>query len=138
MGAGLLALGVAGCGGKPGEPSTSTAARRAPVVAPEQQVRQVIAAFGTATLRRDVTTICQKLLAPALVENLEQYGRTCESVWEKNLEGVVAPRLTVNTVRIIGTAAQADVTSKAIGEDPADVRLSLVRDAAGWRIANQS
>ena len=140
--AGLLALGVAACGGggrADRDSSADTAARPAArALPPDQQVRQVIGAFGKATLRRDWRAICRELLTTSLVQNVEQYGRRCEDVWQANLEGVVAPRLTVRSVEVKGASAVAEVTSKAIGEEAADVRLTLVRAGAGWRISSQS
>ena len=115
-----------------------TVAGKPPAATDEQQVRATIAAFEQATLHSDVTTICTKLLAPALANSPTQYGRTFESVWKANLKGVVAPQLTVRSVRVIGPAASAEVHTQAIGQEAANDKMGLVHTPSGWRISSLS
>jgi hypothetical protein len=49
---------------------------------------------------------------------------------------VVAPRLTIGTIRVKGDSATADVQSTATGEKPSRDTLRLVRVDDSWRIAS--
>jgi len=44
---------------------------------PEQQVRTTVSEFGRATTAKDYKTICDRLLAPKLIEDVTSIGLPC-------------------------------------------------------------
>ncbi|HWK27335.1 MAG TPA: nuclear transport factor 2 family protein [Solirubrobacter sp.] len=122
----LVALGAAlvvcGCGG--GGPSDS------------ERVHAVVEAFGKASAAKDYQRLCDSLLAPKLVEEVESAGLPCELALKQGLGDVTAPKLTIGTIRVDGDSATADVQSTAEGQQPSRDTLQLVRVGGSWRIAS--
>jgi Putative lumazine-binding len=121
--AALLALAglLCACGGGP--PDTD-------------RVHAVVAAFGQATADKDYQRLCDKLLAPKLVGEVEQQGLPCEVALKQGLGEVKAPKLTIGQIEVKGDAATADVRSTAAGEEPSRDTLKLVRVNDAWYIAS--
>ena len=118
----LLALALAGCGDS--GPSD------------EAQIRTALDEFRRATAAKDYTTLCEQVLAPRLIQTVEQVGLPCEMALEKGFEGVEEPRISVGTVTVEGDSARADVRSSAAGQEPSQDTVELVRVDGRWRIAS--
>jgi hypothetical protein len=121
--AALLALAglLCGCGGGPSD---------------TDRVHAVVAAFGQATAAKDYQRLCDRLLAPKLVGQVEQQGLPCEVALKQGLGEVKAPKLTIGQIEVKGDAATADVRSTAAGEAPSRDTLKLVRVNDAWYIAS--
>jgi ketosteroid isomerase-like protein len=111
----------AGCGGGPSE---------------VERVHDVVEAFGTASAAKDYQRLCDDLLAPKLVSEVEAAGLPCEVALKQGLGEVSSPRLTIGEIRVSGDAATADVQSSATGEKPSRDTLQLLRVDSSWRIAS--
>jgi Putative lumazine-binding len=103
---------------------------------PEEQVRTTVSDFGRATAAKDYKTMCDRLLAPALVEDVEQIGLPCERALKQGLDQVREPRLTIGAVNIDGDSATAEVRTSAAGEEPSKDTLKLVNINGTWKIAS--
>jgi hypothetical protein len=110
-----------GCGGGPSD---------------TEQVHDAVEAFGQASAAKDYQRLCDEVLAPKLVSEVESAGLPCELALKQGLGEVSAPRLTIGTIRVTGDAATADVQSSAKGEPPSRDTLQLVRVGDSWRIAS--
>jgi hypothetical protein len=121
--AALLALAglLSGCGGGPSD---------------TERVHAVVSAFGEATAAKDYQRLCDQLLAPKLVGEVEQQGLPCEVALKQGLGEVEAPKLTIGQIEVKGDAATADVRSTATGEAPSRDTLKLVRVNDAWYIAS--
>ena len=117
----LAAAALSGCGGG---------------LTDEQQVRQTVDAFSKATVAKDYGTMCNKLLAPALVDKVRSAGLPCEVALQKGLGGVKDPKLTIGQITVNGDGATADVRTSAAGEAPSRDTLKLSRIGGRWRIAS--
>ena len=102
----------------------------------EQQVRDVVAAFGRATAAKDYRALCDRLLAPSLVEQVKQIGLPCEVALEHGLGRVRDPRLTVGRVTVDDDKAKAEVRTSAANEAPSRDTLELVKVEGRWRISS--
>jgi hypothetical protein len=100
------------------------------------RVHAVVAAFGQATAAKDYQRLCDQLLAPKLVGEVEQQGLPCEVALKQGLGEVKAPKLTIGQIEVKGDAATADVRSTAAGEAPSRDTLKLVRVKDAWYIAS--
>ena len=76
---------------------------------PEQQVRTTVSEFGRATAAKDYKTICDRLLAPTLIEDVTSIGLPCERALQRGLGHVKEPRLTIGNVKIDGDRASAEI-----------------------------
>jgi hypothetical protein len=121
--AALLALAalLCGCGGGPSD---------------TDRVHDVVTAFGQATAAKDYQRLCDRLLAPKLVGEVEQQGLPCEVALKQGLGDVKAPKLTIGQIEVKGDSATADVRSTAAGEAPSRDTLKLVRVNDAWYIAS--
>jgi hypothetical protein len=122
--AGVLALGVAlsACGGGPSD---------------SERVHDAVRAFGEATAAKDYERLCDRLLAPELVKEVESAGLPCELALRRGLGDVRSPKLTIGRIEVRGDRATADVRSSAAGEQPSRDTLQLVRTGGtSWRIAS--
>jgi hypothetical protein len=102
----------------------------------EQQIRAALAEFGRATRARDYQALCDRVLAPKLIETVKQIGLPCEVALQKGFEDVKDPRLTVGAVSVHGDHATAEVRSSAAGESPSQDTIEMVRVAGTWRIGS--
>jgi hypothetical protein len=103
---------------------------------PEQEVRSTVAAFGRATAAKDYQALCDRLLAPSLVEEVESIGLPCEVAMRRGLGDVREPRLSIGTVRVDGERASVEVRTAAAGEEPSQDTLQLLRVGETWRISS--
>jgi predicted small lipoprotein YifL len=103
---------------------------------PEQQVRATVNAFGRATAEKDYRELCDRLLAPSLVDEVEAIGLPCESALARGLGDVKDPRLTIGSVRVNGDRASAEIRTAAAGQEPSRDTLRLVNVDGTWRIAS--
>jgi hypothetical protein len=103
---------------------------------PEEQVRTTVSEFGRATAAKDYKTMCDRLLAPKLIEDVQQVGLPCEDALQKGLSGVREPRLTIGTVNIDGDSASAEVRTSAAGQKPSKDTLELVKINGTWKISS--
>jgi hypothetical protein len=102
----------------------------------EEQVRATLREFVRATEERDYAALCERVLAPELVQSVRQVGLPCELALEKGFEDVESPRLAVGAVTVNEDKATAEVRSSAQGESPSEDTIELVRVGEGWRIAS--
>lgn len=116
-----LAASLSGCGGGPSE---------------EERVRTTVEAFGQATAAKDYQRLCDRLLSPKLVEEVENQGLACEMALRQGLGEVQAPALTIGTIKVDGDTATAQVNSSAEGQQPSRDTLQLVRVDDSWRVAS--
>jgi hypothetical protein len=101
-----------------------------------ERVHDAVEAFGEASAAKDYQRLCDDLLAPKLVSDVESAGLPCELALKQGLGDVSAPKLTIGTIRVKGDSATADVQSSASGEQPSRDTLQLVRVGESWRIAS--
>jgi hypothetical protein len=103
---------------------------------PEEQVRTTVSDFGRATAAKDYATLCDRLLAPELVEDVTSIGLPCEAALRQGLKDVRDPRLTIGRVQIRGDRATAEIRSSAAGQEPSADTLQLVNINGTWKIAS--
>jgi hypothetical protein len=118
----LVLLVVAGCG------------EQGPT--PEEQVRSTVTEFGRATAAKDYQTLCDRLLAPSLVEEVESIGLPCEVALRQGLGAVKEPRLTIGRVQVQEDKASAEIRTSAAGEEPSRDTLELVNLDGTWKISS--
>ena len=103
---------------------------------PEEQVRTTVSEFGRATAAKDYRTLCDRLLAPHLVETVTEVGLPCEMALRRGLEKVRDPRLTIGRVQVDGSRATAEIRTSAAGEEPSKDTLRLEQVNGTWKIAS--
>ena len=103
---------------------------------PEEQVRSTVAEFGRATGAKDYTALCDHILAPELIEEVESIGLPCERALRQGLGEVEDPRLTIGTIEIDDDNATAEVRTSAAGEEPSQDTLELVNLDGVWKISS--
>jgi hypothetical protein len=117
----LLCAALCGCGHGPSD---------------SERVHAAVEAFGRATAAKDYQRLCDELLAPKLVEQVESAGLPCEVALRQGLGEVRDPTLTIGRITVNGDAATAEVRSVAAGEAPSRDTLEFVRADGEWRIAS--
>ena len=117
-----LAVVIAGCGDS--EPTD------------EEQVRTTLTAFIRATAAKDYQALCDRLLAPSLIDEVKKIGLPCEIALQQGLGEVRQPRLIVGAVTVNGKTATAQIRTSAEGQAPSKDIVELERTDAGWRIAS--
>jgi hypothetical protein len=118
----LACVPLAGCGDS--EPSD------------EEQVRQTVTTFARSVEVKDYETLCDRVLAPKLIEEVEQIGLPCEVALERGLGDVKDPRLTVGEIAVDGERARTEVRTSAAGQPPSRDTLRLERVGDSWRITS--
>ena len=103
---------------------------------PEEQVRATVGDFGRATAAKDYRTLCEDILAPALVDKVTQVGLPCETALRQGLGRVKDPHLTIGRVQVDDDHASAEVRTSAAGEPPYKDTLKLVKVNGTWKIAS--
>ena len=103
---------------------------------PEEQVRSAVTEFGRATVAKDYRALCNRILAPALVEQVSSIGLPCETALEQGLGSVRDPRLTIGRVQVDGEKASVEVRTSAAGETPSKDTLKLVNVDGTWKISS--
>jgi hypothetical protein len=102
----------------------------------DELVAGTVSAFGRATAAKDYRTLCDHLLAPSLVDKVEQVGLPCVQAMQKALGGVRDPRLTIGDITVQGDRASAQIRTSASGQAPSRDTLELERVKGSWRIAS--
>jgi hypothetical protein len=102
----------------------------------EEQVRATLTEFQRATEEGDYRTLCERILAPQVVDAVKQVGLPCELALEKGFEDVESPRLAVGAIRVREGRATAEVRSSAEGQAPSQDTVELVRVGEEWRISS--
>jgi hypothetical protein len=100
----------------------------------EQQVRDTLARFQTATEKQDYRALCTKLLAHAVIAKLRSVGLPCEVALQTGLGSVRQPKLKVTKVKIRGSTALALVRSHAAGQSTSTDTIRLVKEDGDWRL----
>jgi ketosteroid isomerase-like protein len=113
---------VAGCG-TPGQTA-------------QEEVRDTVTEFGRATAAKDYQALCDRILAPALVEDVKSIGLPCEVALRQGLGDVQDPRLTIGRIEIEGDRASAEIRTSAGGQEPSRDTLELVELDGRWRISS--
>ena len=104
---------------------------------PGQQVRDAVAEFGRATAAKDYRTLCDRLLAPSLIEEVESIGLPCRLALRQGLRQVRDPRLTmVGRIEVRDDRASAQVRTTATREQPSEGLLELVSVDGSWKISS--
>jgi predicted small lipoprotein YifL len=103
---------------------------------PEEQVRSAVTEFGRATVAKDYQALCDRILAPALVQELASIGLPCETALKQGLGSVRDPRLTIGRVQVDGEKASVEVRTSAAGEKPSKDTLKLVNVDGTWKISS--
>jgi hypothetical protein len=103
---------------------------------PEEQVRSTVAEFGRATAAKDYTALCDHILAPELIEDVESIGLPCERALRQGLGDVEDPQLAIGTIEIHDDKATAEVRTSAAGEEPSQDTLELVNLDGAWKISS--
>jgi hypothetical protein len=101
----------------------------------QEQVRETVTELGRATEEKDYQALCDRILAPSLVEELKEVGLPCEVALQQALGDVEEPRLTIGKITINGERAQAEVRTSAAGQSPSQDVVELVRVEDDWRIS---
>jgi hypothetical protein len=99
-------------------------------------VRSTLARFGQAAARQDYHTLCQQILAPSLIRNVEQIGLPCEIALSRGLGAVRQPKLVVRSVKVNGDRATATVHTTAANQAPLDGTVALQRLSGHWRVSS--
>lgn len=98
-------------------------------------MRSTVTRFADASAKKDYQALCDELLAPTLVQNVEQYGLPCELAIKQGLGDVRDPKLTLGEIAVKGDRASAEVTTQATGQKGSTDTLDLRRVSGEWRIA---
>jgi hypothetical protein len=104
----------------------------------EEKVRESVRAFATAIEERDGAALCERVLAPELIDNLAAGapGLPCERAAQIFFQGREDPRVTIGEVRVDGTTAEAEIQTSAAGEKPFAGVLELTKIGDEWRLAD--
>jgi hypothetical protein len=103
---------------------------------PEEEVRAKVAEFSRATADKDYQALCDRILAPALIDELKSIGLPCEVALRQGLGDVREPRLTIGRVEVQGESASAQVRTSATGQEPSEDTLRLVNENGTWKISS--
>jgi hypothetical protein len=102
----------------------------------ERDVRDALGQFQRATAAHDYSALCDRILAPKLIETLQQIGLPCTAALQQGFKNVRDPRISVGAVKVDGDRASAEVRSSAAGQEPSEDTVQLVRVDGRWRIAS--
>ena len=101
----------------------------------EEGVRSVLDRFATATAQKDFQTICDRVFAEALVEEVRQ-AVPCElALQNSDLADAREPKLEIRSIEVDGDRATAVVRTSAENQEASEDTVQLVREPDGWRIA---
>ncbi|MFZ0044153.1 MAG: hypothetical protein WAK93_22795 [Solirubrobacteraceae bacterium] len=100
------------------------------------QVQAKVQQFAHAVANRDVTTLCQDILAPSLVAHLTAAGISCTAAMETFVQTVQDPTLSVSRVKVSGKTASAVVLTTAKGQRASLATIQLIDTKTGWRLVS--
>jgi len=112
-------LGVAGCGAND-----------------RQQVRDKVNQFIKATQGKDYKTLCDQVLAPALLARMKAGGIECEQAMQVSLQNVKNPGLAIGRVDVHGSKASVITLTTATGQQASIDAIELIKTGHGWRVAS--
>jgi hypothetical protein len=101
-----------------------------------QQVEAKVQQFAHATAGRNTTTLCQEILAPALVNHLTAAGISCQQAMRLFVDSVKNPTLSISKVTVSGSTASAVVLAQAAGQRSTLETIQLIKTQHGWRLAS--
>jgi hypothetical protein len=119
-----FALGIAACG-----ETASTSSFKGE----SHNVAQTISNFQTDATAEDQKKLCEDDLAATLTTKLGRVGG-CQAVLKTQLHEIDALGLTIESIVVKGTAAQARVKSTYSGKSRVTT-LTLVKEGSHWRIS---
>jgi hypothetical protein len=99
-------------------------------------VRAKVQQFADAARHKDYVTICDQVLAPALVEHLTANHIPCQEALRFALGNVRSPTLSIGTVTVKGKAASVYTLTLAEGQQASLNVLQLIDTSDGWRISS--
>ncbi|HEY1687244.1 MAG TPA: hypothetical protein VGF95_00090 [Solirubrobacteraceae bacterium] len=103
----------------------------------KQAVAEVISEFQSDATTRNEEKICKEVLAASVREKLKANGTTCEKAIKKQLKQVDSTSITVESIAVEGSTAQAQVKSTVYGKErPGTITLAKEKDS--WRISDLS
>jgi hypothetical protein len=102
----------------------------------KDQVRSKVEQFAGATAHKDYATICNQVLAPALVKRLTSYGIGCEQAMRLALGDVRRPTLSIGQITVKGKTASVITLTVAQGQQASLDALQLIETSDGWRISS--
>src|SRR5262245_32628748 len=100
----------------------------------EEQIRALLGTFAKAAAARDYQTLCDKVLAPKLLNGIAQIGLPCEIALRQSLGEVKSPRMTVGQISVKGDNASAEVRTSAENQPPSKDTVKLQRVNGRWRV----
>jgi ketosteroid isomerase-like protein len=103
-------------------------------VSAKQQVEAKVQEFAHATANRDYATLCNEVLAPALVAHLTAAGISCKQAMKVFTQSVKNPTISVSKVTVNGSSASAVVLAKATGQPSSREAIQLIKTSKGWRL----
>jgi hypothetical protein len=118
------ALALAGCGAAQ---STSSSSK---FQGAQGQVAKVVSDLADAGRRKNAAKICNDLLSRSLVAQIRSAGSDCEQEMKKAIDDADDFDLEVQTVRVTGNRAQAQVRQ---GKKGPLASFSFVKENGGWR-----
>jgi hypothetical protein len=101
----------------------------------EEQVQETVTELARATEAKDWQALCDRILAPSLIDQVKRVGLPCEVALQQALGNVKQPRLTVGRITIDGRRAKAEVRTSAEGQKPSQDVVELQRVDENWRIS---
>ena len=115
----VLGAGVSACGGGPSD---------------AERVHAAVEAFGRATAAKDYQRLCDRVLAPELVEEVESSGLPCEVALQQGLGEVEAPTLTIGRIEVYGDGPRRTCAARRRGSLRRGTRCS----SSAWGIRGGS
>ena len=100
----------------------------------EEQVRETVSELARATEAKDWQALCDRILAPSLIDEVKRVGLPCEVALQQALGEVKQPRLTIGRITVDGQRAKAEVRTSAEGQKPSQDVVELQRVDQDWRI----
>jgi predicted metal-dependent phosphotriesterase family hydrolase len=100
------------------------------------QVRAKVDQFLKATAGKDYRTLCDQVLAPALLSHLAAGGIACVQAMQIALEGVKSPALSIGRVDVNGDQASVITLTTASGQQASLDAIELTKTGKGWRVAS--
>jgi hypothetical protein len=101
----------------------------------QEEVRETVTELGRATEQKDYQALCDRILAPSLIDELKEVGLPCEVALQQALGEVEDPKLTIGKVTVNGEKAEVEVRTSAQGQAPSQDVVQLVRVEDEWRIS---
>ncbi|MGZ8633240.1 MAG: hypothetical protein ACXWZZ_05200 [Solirubrobacteraceae bacterium] len=127
--AAIAAVAVTGC------TTTSTSDDSSGTFSGEQRlVANTVEDFESAASKGDQGRICRELLAKPLIATYAKRGGTCEKAVDGALKDTDSFGLTVESVRITATRANARVKADR-GKHDVIQTINLLKEGTGWRIS---